>query len=300
MSEPGARLRGVDVQLGGRRVLRGINLDLAPGSITGLVGANGAGKSTLLSVLGGTRRPTAGRVCLPDTPRAGPVCAVIRQRIALYPSLSVARNLMLFAALSGLASQQARAAIERVAGRLGLTGMLRRRVGTLSGGQQRRVHVAVGFLGTSPVVLLDEPTADMDQAGRHAVGELALEAAAGGATVLYCTHHIDDLQAVGEHVVVLAAGQILTAGPVDALIARYGEPGVLLRFGGPPPHPIAGVRPTTELNVVFAPGDIAAALRALGPATGLLQGIDVVRPDLAGAVTLLTEGVVAADDHAHA
>ena len=202
----------------GRHVaLAPTDLELRAGEITALVGPNGAGKSTLVSIMAGALPPTRGRVRSADPPaRVG----WAPQRPAVYGHLSARENLELFARLSGLDAPAGAAAaqLERMA--LPDTAQPARE---LSVGNQQRLNLALGLLGEPDVLLLDEPTASLDPSQRRRLWGVLAGLRDGGASVLFATHALDEVERLADRVVVLLDGRAVFEGSPAALAEAMPE-----------------------------------------------------------------------------
>jgi ABC-2 type transport system ATP-binding protein len=207
-ASPGPALEARDLckRYGRREALRGVSFSAARGELVAVLGPNGAGKTTLLSVLAGLTRPDAGTVSRP--PRE---MGWVPQQAALYSKLTVVENLRLFARLEG--APDVEGAVARMLEQSGLADRGRDQVGVLSGGNRQRVNIALGLMGSPPVLLLDEPSAALDPRQRERlwefVGGLAAEE---GTTVIYATHNLQEADRHAGQVVVLADGERLFAG----------------------------------------------------------------------------------------
>jgi putative ABC transport system ATP-binding protein len=203
--------------------LDGIDVGLARGSFTAIMGPSGSGKSTLLHVAAGLDRPTSGTVTLGDTDLAGlserQLTILRRERIGfvfqafnLLPSLTVTQNIALPLRLDGRRAR--RSEVRAVAARVGLEDRLRHRPAQLSGGQQQRVAIARALVTRPEVVFADEPTGALDtQTGRGVLALLREVVDADGHTVVMVTH--DPVAAAhADRVILLADGQI--AGMLEA------------------------------------------------------------------------------------
>jgi ABC-2 type transport system ATP-binding protein len=243
--------------------LDGFDLRVAAGEIVGLVGHNGAGKSTFVEIVAGLTRADAGRVRiggLPGgSPRARALIGLAPQEIALYPPATVRENLRLFAALGGLRGRARRTAIAETAEALRLTDVLDRRVGVLSGGQQRRVQAATALVHRPPVLLLDEPTVGADPAAREALLAVVRDRAAAGTAVCYTTHYLPELADLGATVAVAARGRVIARGSQAELLAGLpGELRVTLADGGS--HAVRTVDPSRALAELLAGGHVVRAV----------------------------------------
>lgn len=227
-----AELRGAGKRYGDSVALDDVDLDLRYGETLALVGPNGAGKSTALSLLLGLRRSDNGsaRLCGldPARPQARRSVGVVPQEIDLPPALRVGEIVDLVRA--HYPEPEARGPLLQ---RFGLGGLVRRQAGGLSGGERRRVAVSLAFAGRPRVLFLDEPTAGLDLESRRAVWrEVRAHAEQGGATLL-TTHHLDEVAAVADRLVVLMRGRVVARGTIDevrggrsledALVALTGE-----------------------------------------------------------------------------
>ncbi len=216
---------GLHKRYGPIRALAGFDLRVAAGEVVGLIGRNGAGKSTFASVAAGLIRPDRGTVRIAgfdmarDPRRAQSRLGLAGQELALYPTATVAENLRFFGGLYGLRGRRLRGEIDEVAATMRLTDLLRRRVGTLSGGQQHRVHAAVALLHRPAVLLLDEPTAGADPASRQALLNTVRARAADGATVCYTTHYLPELDILDATVALADAGRVVVRGTRAQLLA---------------------------------------------------------------------------------
>lgn len=205
-SEPVASLRAVRKRLGRVEALRDVDLDLHRGEVLALLGPNGAGKTTLVSVLLGLRRPDAGTV------RVDGLAGVTPQGMS-FPTTVRVREILDFA----LAHFPNGAAAEDLLARFELRGVEHRQTGGLSGGELRRLAVALAFAGAPDLVVLDEPTTGLDLESRRAVWNAVRAYADSGGAVLLTTHSLDEARELADRVVVLARGRVVAEGAPDEL-----------------------------------------------------------------------------------
>ncbi len=208
-------LRGVDVRAGSFQILHGVGLSLFPGELCGLIGPSGAGKSTLIKVLLGLRKPAGGKASLGGGPvqDAGPI-GYVPQDDALHRTLTVAQTLDFASALRlpGSSDDERQARIDQVCRQVGLSERLTVRVGRLSGGQRKRVAVALELLTRPPVLILDEPTSGLDPGLEARTMGLFQEVARTGRIVLVATHAMQSLDRC-DALLVLVAGRVAYFGP---------------------------------------------------------------------------------------
>ncbi|MDT7690286.1 MAG: daunorubicin/doxorubicin transport system ATP-binding protein [Acidobacteriota bacterium] len=210
----------------GTEANRGIDMHVGVGEVVSILGPNGAGKTTFLRQVTTELRPTAGRIAvfgedaIAAPLRAKRLMGITPQEAGVFESLTVREHLELFARLKGLTKIEARRAACETAEELGLGAELSKRVGTLSGGQRRRILVGLALLGRPPLLVLDEPTTGLDPASRRAVWEVIRRAAARGATVILSTHYIEEAERLSDRVGIILAGRLVAFGSLDELLGR--------------------------------------------------------------------------------
>ena len=205
-----------------------VTLTIESGTILGLLGPNGAGKTTIISMLQGLRRATSGTVTLfggdPADARNRVRLGSTPQETALPDALKVGEVIHFV----GSHFPDRRPAAE-LAEEFGLTDLLRRQVGSLSGGQKRRVSVALAFAGNPSLVLLDEPTTGLDVDARHTLWQAIRAQHERGATVVLTSHYLEEIEALAERVVVMARGAVIADDSLDGILSRVGGKLVKLR-----------------------------------------------------------------------
>jgi ABC-2 type transport system ATP-binding protein len=223
-----AALERATKRFGTVAALDDVTLTVEHGVVLALLGPNGAGKSTALALLLGLRRPDAGRALLLG---ADPTRALTRTAVGValqetaYPATLRVRELI---DLVRAHYDTPRAAAE-LAERFGLDALVARQVGGLSGGERRRVAVALAFAGDPRLVVLDEPTAGLDLDARRAVWEAIRRHAAGGGTILLTTHHLEEADALATRVVLIDAGRIVADGSPASIKRAAGVTSVSFR-----------------------------------------------------------------------
>ncbi|MFJ8579115.1 ABC transporter ATP-binding protein [Micromonospora sp. NPDC093277] len=211
-----ARADQVSRRYGEVLALDGVDLTVRAGELVGLLGPNGAGKSTLINLLVGTRRPTAGRVELfggdPRDPASRRQLGVTPQETGLPATLRVGEVI-------DFVSRHFPDPMPRgeLLDRFGLGDQVKRQTGGLSGGQRRRLAVALAFVGRPRLVILDEPTTGLDVEARHALWEAIRGFHADGGTVLLSSHYLEEVEALAQRVVVMGHGRVLADDTVEAI-----------------------------------------------------------------------------------
>jgi ABC-2 type transport system ATP-binding protein len=214
----------VTVRYGTRLAVDRLSLDVRRGEIVGLLGPNGSGKSSVLAAAAGVIDPAAGAVTVDGKPRAADPAAfaarvgLVPQEPALYEELTAAENLAFFAELYGLSGSDLRRRVTRALARVKLSDRIHHRVSTFSGGMRQRLNLAAALVHDPPVLLLDEPTASLDPAGRDALFADLTRLRDDGHAVLITTHHLDEAEAGCDCVGVLERGRLVALGPPGELL----------------------------------------------------------------------------------
>ena len=200
-----------------------------PGEIYGLLGPNGAGKSTTIGCISGLLRPGAGRIRVMgyDVVDQGPASrrrlGVVPQELALYEDLSARENLMYWGGAYGLRGARLQERVDAVLLVAGIADRAKDPVRKLSGGLKRRVNFACGIVHEPAALLLDEPTVGVDPQTRVRLLELVRNQAAGGATVIYTTHYMEEAEKLCDRLAVIDHGKIIAEGTLTQLRSILGE-----------------------------------------------------------------------------
>jgi ABC-2 type transport system ATP-binding protein len=221
MSNGVIHVRGLRKSYGGHEVVRGIDFEVRAGEILAFLGPNGAGKTTTVEILEGYRTRNAGEVrVLGEDPadadrRWRARIGLVLQSCAMPPELTVHELVSLYAGYY-LRPRPVEATIDLV----GLTEERSSRSSGLSGGQRRRLDVALALIGDPELVFLDEPTTGFDPSARHHAWEVIANLREIGKTIFLTTHYMDEAQALADRVAVIVDGQIVAAGTPDTLGGR--------------------------------------------------------------------------------
>ena len=209
------RLKAVDVRFGRIEALQGIDLGIAPGERIAVIGGNGSGKSTLLRVLHGLVPAAAGSVLRDSRARQ----AMLFQRPFLLRT-SALNNVALALWIRGMRWREARGQALVALGRVGLGACAFRNARALSGGQQQRLALARAWSLKPDVLLLDEPTANLDPHGKREVESLMAEFGDGGMTLVFASHNLGQVKRLATRVVYLEQGRLLADLPVQSFFDR--------------------------------------------------------------------------------
>lgn len=215
------RVAGIRKSFGSLEVLRGVDLEIAPGTVFALLGSNGAGKTTLVRILSTLLAADGGTATVQGFDVAERP-ADVRESISLTGQFAAVdeiltgrENLVLVARLRHLPDPGAVA--DALLARFSLTDAGARRAATYSGGMRRRLDIAMSLIGDPPVIFLDEPTTGLDPQARLEVWQAVRELAAGGATVLLTTQYLDEAEQLADRIAILHRGRIIADGTLAEL-----------------------------------------------------------------------------------
>ena len=218
---PAIQVRGLEKSYKELRVLRGVDFEVAPGSIFALLGSNGAGKTTIVRILSTLLAADAGTALVNGFDVAARA-ADVRESISLTGQFAAVdeiltgrENLVLVARLRHL--RQPGAIADELLRRFSLTEAGSRRAATYSGGMRRRLDIAMSLIGNPPVIFLDEPTSGLDPEARIEVWQAVRELAAGGTTVLLTTQYLDEAEQLADRIAILHQGRIIVNGTLAEL-----------------------------------------------------------------------------------
>lgn len=294
-------VQGVRMSFGAFEAVRGVSFEVAAGEVFALLGPNGAGKTTIVEILEGHRRRSGGDVrVLGFDPETGGRAfreriGIVLQEAGLDGELTVGETLGLFAGFypDPLAPRD-------IIDLVGLEAKRNARVRTLSGGQRRRLDLALGLVGNPDVLFLDEPTTGFDPEARRQAWSMLDRLRELGKTTLLTSHYMDEVQRLADRVVVLAAGQVVATGSPASLAGR--DLGLaVIRFRLPAgcasqdlPEPIDGQVLVEGREVLVHTERPTAALALLvrwaQRRGGELEALTVTRPSLEETYLQLVSG----------
>ena len=236
----GVLLRGVEKRYGDVVALRSLDLEVQPGELMVLVGPSGCGKSTLLRLIAGLEATTSGEVWIggrrvDDVEPGARDVAMVFQSYALYPHMTVARNLGFGLRVRGTPRAERDRRVAETAGALGLAELLERKPGQLSGGQRQRVALGRAMVRDPGVFLFDEPLSNLDAELRlRTRDEIAALHRRLGTTMIFVTHDQVEALSLGQRVAVMDRGRLQQVGTPDEVYRRPGNLFVAGFVGSPP------------------------------------------------------------------
>ena len=263
-------VRGLRKAYGDNVAVAGVDLDVRRGEVFALLGPNGAGKTTTVEILEGYRQRDAGEVHVLGADPAHPDAAwrsrvgIVLQGTGEFDELSVIEVVRHFSGFYPGADDP-----DKVVERVGLGAKAKARTHTLSGGQKRRLDVALGIIGRPELLFLDEPTTGFDPEARREFWELIRDLSAAGTTIVLTTHYLDEAEALADRVGVIAAGRVIEVAPPNRLGNRQ-ESLATVSWRTPDGTP-ASAETATPTALVY---DLAARFG------GEVPGLTVTRPTL--------------------
>jgi ABC-2 type transport system ATP-binding protein len=299
---PALRFSGVVHRYRSLVALDHLDLEVARGETLALLGPNGAGKSTAISILLGLQRPQEGEVTVLGTdPRAAMASGKVGAMLQVGGGSGIPHGVKI-GDLVAMTSRLYRrpAPVDLTLARAGLTDLADRQTQRLSGGQAQRVRFALAIVGDPELVFLDEPTIAMDVEGRRTFWAMMREFSKEGRTVVFATHHLDEVDAVADRIVVMRRGTVVANGPASTIKAAV--PTRRLRFASPWADQ-ARLRELDGVDAACVRGsevvldslDADATVRALVASGVAFTDIEVTGADLEQAFVALTSDLV----HAH-
>jgi ABC-2 type transport system ATP-binding protein len=302
VDEPAVSARGLRKSYGEVEAVRGLDLEIGRGEVFAFLGPNGAGKTTTVEILEGYRERSAGEVSVlgEDPGDAGlewrERIGIVLQQCRMRPVLTVRETLELYAGYYRT-PRDVEATIELV----GLREKADQRAGRLSGGQQRRLDVAVALIGDPELLFLDEPTTGFDPSARRQAWQVIASLRQLGKTVLLTTHYMDEAQALADRVAIIARGEIVAEGAPGELGGRA-QAATEISFAAPPPG-AGALPPLAAAALDGGPANGTVRLRSSAPVELLneltgwalergveLAGLEVRRPSLEDVYLELTGG----------
>ena len=207
---------------GDKKALDNLSLEIQEGSIFGLLGVNGAGKTTLLSILNGLFEADSGEIEMfgfnmkSQKKEIKAISSIIPQNLAFYENLSVKENLDFFADIQ----RATKADYEKAVAVNSLETLLNQKASTLSGGQKRRLNIAIGLLNNPKVIYFDEPTVGVDPKTRNEILDSIKEYKTFGITVVYTSHYMTEIERICDEVAIISEGKLIEQDRLENLLTN--------------------------------------------------------------------------------
>jgi len=226
------QIQNLTKSYGKKKALDNLSLDIKKDSVFGLLGVNGAGKTTLLSILNGLVKKDSGKVEIFDLDletelrEVRKISSIIPQYLAFYENLTVGENLDFFSKVQNTRQEDYLKAIEVNS----LNSLLMQKASTLSGGQKRRLNIAIGLLNNPKIIYFDEPTVGIDPKSRNDILDSIKEYKAFGITVVYTSHYMNEIEKICDEVAILSHGKLIAQDSVENLISTRDSDTLYVEF----------------------------------------------------------------------
>lgn len=223
MSETVVKLEGLTKKYDNRNVVDHLSIEIKQGEIFGLLGPNGAGKSTTMNMLCSLIKPNSGRIQLfgmderKDLKKIKPLIGYIPQELAIHGNLKAWENVELFTALYHIKGKELKAAIDSALENVGLEDKRNEFAKNFSGGMKRRLNIACAMGHRPKLLIFDEPTVGIDPQSRNFILEKIKEANREGATVIYTSHYMEEVEAICTRIAIMDNGKIIACGTKEEL-----------------------------------------------------------------------------------
>lgn len=204
------------------KAVRNVSLDINDGELFGLLGVNGAGKTTIIKILSCLINPTSGdakiygKSILDNKEYVKEIINVSPQETAIAPKLTVYENLEFIARIYGFSKEKAKNRIIEITDELSLEEVINQKAGTLSGGWQRRLSIAMGLITNPRILFLDEPTLGLDVIARRELWTI-IKKLKGKMTIILTTHYLEEAEAICDRVAIMVKGDLKAIGTVEEL-----------------------------------------------------------------------------------
>lgn len=223
--KPIIQIKNFSMKFGTKTVIKDLSFEVMRGEVFGFLGSNGSGKTTTLRALLGLYEPTAGELLVDGKPYAvedGVKLGYLPEERGLYKKEKVIDTMIYFGRLKGLSQEEARDFSIKYLERVGLSDKAKTRLDKLSGGQQQKIQLGVTIMGDPELLILDEPTKGFDPVNRRLLMNIIEERQKAGATVVFVTHQMEEVERLCDKVVLLKDGNAVEYGTVADIRKKYG------------------------------------------------------------------------------
>lgn len=223
------KVEGLEKSYKKTKAVQGITFDVKQGEILCLLGPNGAGKSTAINILITALKGDKGKIYFKgeelgkDTRNYRASLGVVPQELALYEELSAEKNVAFFAALYGVGRKERNARVDGALKFVGLLDKKKDKAKTFSGGMKRRLNIACAIAHNPGIIILDEPTVGIDPQSRNHILNSIKELRDKGATVVYTTHYMEEVEEISTRIIIMDHGKIIAEGTKESLKERLAE-----------------------------------------------------------------------------
>ena len=222
---PIIQIKNFSMKFGTKTVIKDLSFEVMRGEVFGFLGSNGSGKTTTLRALLGLYEPAGGELLIDGKQFAvedGVKLGYLPEERGLYKKEKVIDTMIYFGRLKGLSQEEARTFSMNYLERVGLSDKAKTRLDKLSGGQQQKIQLGVTIMGDPELLILDEPTKGFDPVNRRLLMNIIEERQEAGATVVFVTHQMEEVERLCDRVVLLKDGKAVEYGTVADVRKKYG------------------------------------------------------------------------------
>ena len=222
---PIIQIKNFSMKFGTKTVIKDLSFEVMRGEVFGFLGSNGSGKTTTLRALLGLYEPAGGELLIDGKQFAiedGVELGYLPEERGLYKKEKVIDTMIYFGRLKGLSQEEARTFSMNYLERVGLSGKAKTKLDKLSGGQQQKIQLGVTIMGDPELLILDEPTKGFDPVNRRLLMNIIEERQEAGATVVFVTHQMEEVERLCDRVVLLKDGKAVEYGTVADVRKKYG------------------------------------------------------------------------------
>ena len=218
----------------GRKALDNLNFHVTKGEILGFLGPNGAGKSTTINILSTLLRSDEGEIIffndenlsIKDVKKQ---LGIVPQELAIYEDITAAQNVKFFASLYGVKKSEINENVENALKKVGLEDRKDDKPSTFSGGMKRRLNIACAIAHNPKLIIFDEPTVGIDPQSRNHILDSIKKLRDEGATIIYTTHYMEEVQQICDRVIIMDGGAVLLNGSLDDILEYYSNSNYQIR-----------------------------------------------------------------------
>ena len=291
----------------GRKALDNLNFNVTKGEILGFLGPNGAGKSTTINILSTLLQPDEGKIIyfnnenlsIKDVKKQ---LGIVPQELAIYEDISASQNVKFFASLYGVKKSEINEKVENALKKVGLEDRKDDKPSTFSGGMKRRLNIACAIAHSPKLIIFDEPTVGIDPQSRNHILDSIKNLRDEGATIIYTTHYMEEVQQICDRVIIMDGGVVLLNDSLDDILEHYSNSKYQVRVDQQfSPAVLNEIRELTnvewvkqkgEFEIIFSMGEesmpINAVLEVLIKFNLNITSITMVKKNLEDVFLLLT------------
>ncbi|PJZ01157.1 export ABC transporter ATP-binding protein [Bacillus vallismortis] len=224
-----AAVQDLNKRYGNKTAVDGISFEVREGEVLGLLGPNGAGKSTTIHMLSGVLSASSGNIrILGHNVKKGSKemkkgIGIVPQDIAIYEEISAEKNVRFFASLYSLKGEELKTRVKEALELVQLYDRKDDKPKTFSGGMKRRLNIACAIAHQPKLIIMDEPTVGIDPQSRHHILESIKELKTRGASIIYSTHYMEEIEAISDRIIIMNEGKIIADGTIEELYRKVNK-----------------------------------------------------------------------------